>query len=118
MVKTREFDIQNYLTDPESIIYFLNAALEANDAHFFTQALGEVAKSEGMTKLAQRSGIPRESLYQILSGKGNPRLDTLMRVLDNLGFSLSLRPLEESEEETSKDHKNKEGIVYKEPTYA
>ncbi|MDK8650015.1 putative addiction module antidote protein [Alloscardovia omnicolens] len=110
MVNVTDFDVQDYLTDPDSVIYFLDAALEANDAHLFASALGEVAKSQGMSKLAEQSGLPRESLYQILSAKGNPRLETLMRVLDGLGFTLSLRRTRDGESSETYDnveiHKN------------
>ncbi|MFD0704346.1 DNA-binding protein [Alloscardovia venturai] len=65
-----------------------------------------------MKELSKKAGIPRESLYQILSDRGNPRLDTLMRILDGLGLNLSITEssrMEESEHETHE---------VKEPAYA
>jgi probable addiction module antidote protein len=42
--------------------------------------------------LAAKSGLSRESLYRALSEDGNPRLDTLMKVLTALGIKLTVAP--------------------------
>ena len=45
-------------------------------------ALRTVAEAMGgMTALAARTGLNRETLYRTLSEKGNPRLDTLTAIL-------------------------------------
>ena len=51
---------------------YLNAALEEDDPRVFLLALRNVAEARGMTKLAARSKLNRESLYKMLSKRGNP----------------------------------------------
>jgi probable addiction module antidote protein len=42
-----------------------------------------------MTTVAKDAGITREALYRALSANGDPRLSTLVSVLDALGIQLS-----------------------------
>ncbi len=46
----------------------------------------------GMSELAQRTGLSRESLYNTLSENGNPRFSNLVEILHALGLELSVRP--------------------------
>ena len=43
-----------------------------------------------MSTIAQRAGIPRESLYRALGPKGNPTVKTLLAVLGASGLQLSV----------------------------
>ncbi len=43
-----------------------------------------------MDDVAQRAGIARTTMWAIEKGKGNCSIDTLMRVLQTLGLSLSI----------------------------
>ncbi len=52
--------------------------------------LGDAARAIGMTKIANDAGITREALYQALSERGNPTLDTLFKVLKALGVRISV----------------------------
>ena len=45
-----------------------------------------------MTELAKETNLARQALYQSLSRKGNPRLDTLSKVLHAAGLRLSIEP--------------------------
>ena len=45
----------------------------------------------GMAALADKTGLSRETLYRTLSEKGNPRLETLMSILEAFGLRLSVR---------------------------
>jgi probable addiction module antidote protein len=69
---------------------YLNAALEEDDPRVFLLALRNVAQARGMSKLAARSKLNRESLYKMLSKRGNPRLQSLGALLDGLGFRLAV----------------------------
>jgi len=46
----------------------------------------------GMTALAEKTGLSRETLYRTLSARGNPRLDTLAAILAAFGLRLSVQP--------------------------
>jgi probable addiction module antidote protein len=83
-----QWDSTRYLTDEESIADYLEAVLEADDDALLLVALGNIAKARGMTAVAQKAGLGRESLYKALSPDGNPRFDTVMRVARALGIRL------------------------------
>lgn len=53
-------------------------------------ALRHIAEAHGMTAVAERAGIPRESLYRALSPKGNPTIKTLLAVVNGVGLKLSV----------------------------
>jgi probable addiction module antidote protein len=96
-LKLRPFDAANYLTDEESVRFYLEEAIATGDVTFIAEALGTVARSKGMTEIARAAGVSRESLYRTLSVKGNPELATIIKVLDTLGLRLALAPKEASQ---------------------
>ncbi|WP_317200979.1 addiction module antidote protein [Janthinobacterium sp.] len=53
-------------------------------------ALRHVAEAQGMASVAERAGIPRESLYRALSPTGNPTIKTLLAVLKAAGLKLTV----------------------------
>ena len=71
---------------------YLTAAAEDEEPAVFLLALRNMAETQGMSQLAQRVGIPRESLYRALSEKGNPRWSTLAPILRALGVKLEASP--------------------------
>lgn len=79
------------LRDPAEALAYLKAALEERDLpEVFLLALRNVAEARGFSKLAQDTKLNRESLYRMLSKKGNPSLASLYALLDSLGFRLSV----------------------------
>jgi probable addiction module antidote protein len=93
MPKSRSYkeDLLNALQDDAEAAAYLNAALEADDYAAFLVALRNVAEArQGITTLSQKTGLNRESLYRTLSDKGNPVLSSLTKVLQALGYRLSI----------------------------
>ena len=86
------WDSAEFLDSDEMIIEYLRAALEENDPEFFVKAVGNVARSAGMTSIAQETQMSRQGLYKALSGERNPRIGTLMKVLGALGVQLTVAP--------------------------
>lgn len=91
VTKTRPFDPARYLQTEEDILYYLEAAMEGNDPGHIASALGDVARSQGMSDIARKAGVGRQALYSALSENGNPTLETLVGVLDALGLQLSVQ---------------------------
>jgi probable addiction module antidote protein len=91
VVELRAFDPANYLETEEDILYYLEAAMEGSDAKHIASALGDVARSKGMTEIARKSGLGRQALYAALSENGNPTLETLVAVLGALGLELTVQ---------------------------
>lgn len=69
----------------------MEAAFEDGDPKVIVSMLGAVARSQGMTKVARKAGLARESLYKALSPDGNPELATVLKVINALGVKLRLR---------------------------
>lgn len=90
--RTRAFNPVNYLETPEDMAAHLQAAFLDGDPRIIAAALGNIARARGMAQLANETGLTRENLYVALSEKGNPRLDTLMKVLSALGIGLVAVP--------------------------
>ena len=82
------FDAAKYIRSPEAVIDFLNDAFESGHPTYIATVLGDVARSEGMTKLAKKTGVNRQALYTALSADGNPTLETLLKVMTALGIRL------------------------------
>jgi len=80
------------LKDPETAALYLEECLADGDVELFKLALKHVADARpgGMTRLAKVTHLTREALYRSLSKKGNPRLDTLTKVLDALGLRIGV----------------------------
>jgi len=81
--------------DPAFADEYLATALdEANEPggrEALLTALRHVAEAQGMATVAERAGIPRESLYRALSPtNGNPTVKTLMAILGAAGLKLEV----------------------------
>jgi probable addiction module antidote protein len=74
---------------------YLEEIIES-DPDMLVVALGDVARARGMTELAEKTGLARESLYQALSENGNPTYNTIRKVLDAFGVRLSIKPQRET----------------------
>ena len=94
-VKTKPFDPAEYLDDGESIAAYMSEALESGDPAFIADALGVIARAKGMSEVARKAGLSRESLYRALSTDGNPEFATVLRVVQALGLQLTAAPMEE-----------------------
>lgn len=85
------------IKDPEHYVEFLKICMEhdhSEDLRVFRKGLYLVLQAIGMTKAAERTKIPRTTLYRMLWREGNPNLRYLLRVL----HYLQLRPWVVSEE--------------------
>lgn len=80
--------------DPAFTAEYLSAALdEVNQPggrEALLVALRHIAEAQGMAAVAERAGIPRESLYCALSKRGNPTIKTLLAVINAAGLKLSV----------------------------
>lgn len=86
------------LKDHDYAVEYLNAAIkeglkgDEESQRLFLEALKNVAEAYGsMSELARRAKLRRESLYRMLSKKGNPELNSLAAILGAMGFTLYVR---------------------------
>jgi probable addiction module antidote protein len=90
-LKVYPFDPAEHLQTEEDILYYLEAAMEGNDPKHIASALGDVARSKGMSDIARKAKVGRQALYNALSENGNPTLETLVGVLSALGLQLTVQ---------------------------
>jgi probable addiction module antidote protein len=87
---TTKFDIAEYLENDSMIAEYLNAVLEDGNTDEIIVALGHVAKAQGMSKIADQTGMSRPSLYKALAQGSKPQFDTILKVLRAVGVNLSV----------------------------
>ncbi len=78
------------LVDPEYAAAYINAALEDESQEVILLALRDVAEARGFGHLSRKAKLNRESMYRMLSKRGNPQLSSLTKLLKTLGLSLSV----------------------------
>lgn len=105
-VTTYQEDLVNALKDPHEAAAYLNAAIEEGDRAVFLLALRNVAEAQGgMAALARKAHMNRESLYRMLSSKGNPEIRSILTLLNSMRLRLIVEPTKSSE----KRHKQRIG---------
>jgi len=95
-----KFDIADYLDSKEMIAEYLNTVLEDGNNQDLINAIRNVAKAIGMTKIAEETGLSRPSLYKALSEGAKPQFITIMKVLRAIGGQIIIHPVKKS-------HRNK-----------
>ena len=71
--------------------------MHTDDLDAVVHAIGVVAKARGMSQIAKKAGLSRESLYKSLSGGAHPRFETIVGVLKALGLRLNVEPMDEED---------------------
>jgi len=94
MLKTKKFEVLDYLKTERDIEDYLNAVLEEKDYKFLPIALADIARARKvMSSTAKAIGVSRTSLYQSLSENGNPSFETVAKVANTLGYKIALLPM-------------------------
>jgi len=88
-LKTTRFDSAAHLNSAKAVDAYMADALDSNDPAVIAHALGTIARARGMSRVAKKAGLSRESLYKALGPSGNPELGTIIRVMRALGLKLS-----------------------------
>lgn len=91
-IETKPFDAAKYLTDEADQLELIRDAIASGHAGYIAAAIGTIARARGIAAVAEDAGLNRQTLHRALSDKGNPTLDTLVRVLDTLGLRLDVMP--------------------------
>lgn len=71
---------------------YIAAAFATDDPASIARALGDVARTRNMSKLAKDVGMNRSALYRALCGEGNPEFATILKVVKALGLKLTPVP--------------------------
>jgi probable addiction module antidote protein len=90
-MKTKVFDEAAFLETDQDIAAYVTEALASGDPAVITYALGAVARTRGMSRIARETGLSRESLYRALSADGNPEFVTVLKIMEALGLRLTAK---------------------------
>lgn len=91
--KALPWDAADHLHDELDVAAYLDAAFEDGDPRLIATALGDVARSHGITQIAAKTGLSKESLYKALSAEGNPGFATVLKVMQAMDFRLVVSPI-------------------------
>ena len=91
--KTRVYEASRFLDSPETISAYLAHSMKSHDPQVLMKALAEVAKAQGVNKVAEAAGVNRESLYKTLKGGSKTRYETVQKLMVALGVELTVQPI-------------------------
>lgn len=97
-MKYSKFDVVDYLDSEESIAEYLSAVMDERDPDLVIAALSDIAKARGMAKLAEDSGLNRESLYKALRPGSKPRYETIAKIMGALNVKLQAVPIKQQQQ--------------------
>ena len=86
--ETKPYNPIDHLLTQAEIGDYLTQAFMDDDSAVFVTALGHIARAKGITQLAADTGLNRESIYKVLSGKTQPKWDTVQRIIKALHINL------------------------------
>lgn len=89
-METIRFEVQDHLKTPEDQAAYIQAALETGDASFIAVALGDIARTRGVSAFAKDSGLSREAICKTFREGGDPTLDTMLKAMKVLGLRLTV----------------------------
>ena len=87
---TKAFDIAEHLQTNSDISEFLQEITDTGSSSDFIHALGVAARAKGMSDVAKQAGVTRASLYKSLAADGQPRFETIAKVVAALGCQLKI----------------------------
>lgn len=90
---TSRYEASRFLDSPEVISAYLAESMKADDPELLMQALSEVAKAQGVNKVAKDAGVNRESLYKTFKGGVKTRYDTIRKLMHAVGVELTVQPI-------------------------
>jgi probable addiction module antidote protein len=87
-----ETEVQLFREDRQFLECAIQRELEdyekTGDIRYLLLTLHQAAKAKGWTVLSKETGLSRPALYNALSGRSSPKVDTLAKILQVLGFRL------------------------------
>lgn len=96
--------IKEFQEDPEFAKDCIHSELEAysqtGESKYLLSALKDVAIAKSWGWLAKETGLSRTTLYETLNGKSLPRIDTLVKILNALGFRMLFVPVDNTKATT------------------
>ncbi len=90
-----DFVIEQFKNDHDFLRLCLKKSfidyVATDDKSYFLNILQKAVKAYGVSKIADKSGIARQHIYQICSKDSNPSLENFRLILKALGLKISLK---------------------------
>jgi probable addiction module antidote protein len=80
----------DYIETKEDVLAYLEVALEEDSPEFLMRTIGHIARSKGMSRIAEELNLDMADLSGSLSQNNNTSFKTLYNVLALLGFRLKI----------------------------
>ncbi|MCK5538853.1 MAG: putative addiction module antidote protein [Bacteroidales bacterium] len=87
-IKTSTLRIEDYLKTDEDIKEFLQELSSTGTYSDFIHGLYTASKARGITEISQLTGMSRASLHKSLSQDGNPKFETINKIVEALDCKL------------------------------
>ena len=88
----------------------LNTALDTGDMNRIMTTLTDMARVRGISRVAQETGLGRESLYKSMRPTSSPSFATVLKVMRSLGLGVRTFPrLGELGDIVSRERNNRNG---------
>jgi probable addiction module antidote protein len=83
------------LDSAEDVGLYLSIFLEENGVQGLIDGLRHLAKAKAkvMSTIANNASVNRQSLYRSLAKNGNPKIETIDKIIRALGFKLTIEKL-------------------------
>lgn len=92
-INTKPVHFAQHVQTNEDIKEYLSIQMEENGIDGLIWGLNNLAKHKGMTEISKATGLNRQHLYRSLSENGNPKLETIDKIVRALGLRLSVEKL-------------------------
>lgn len=87
---TTPWDAADHINTSEDVATYLEAAFEEHDPALIPATLRNIARSKGITAVAEKAGLPVQILREALGPDGDPPVSKLMELLKVLGLRLTV----------------------------
>ena len=92
-LETKPFEFAKDVDSAEDVALYLSIFLEENGVQGLIDGLRHLAKAKGMSAIVNNAGVNRQSLYRSLAKNGNPKIETIDKIVHALGFKLTIEKL-------------------------
>ena len=97
-LRLQAFGAADHLDTPEAQAEYLAAAFETSDRSYIGKALSTVARARGIARTAHSVDARYQGLHKSLSDDGDPRLSTLLAILQSLDVRIRIQVANQASE--------------------
>ena len=90
MTATTRWDAADHIDDDREAAAYLAAALEDGEIEDVRNALGAIVRARGVSAVAKKAALSRQTVHVAGGQTGNPTLETVLAVVKALGFKLTV----------------------------